>query len=195
MCTSRDIPDDLRHIEHEHAQSSGSQSREPSPMGTPIPVQRDTTFDYEQEHRLKSVSLPAIIAHRLAGHVLMLASLSTFQADSHFFAHQIRTSPSTPLTQSQTLRPAPPFSTRSSQDDRTDALDLEEELAEKAQGIALAAKTLKEDEDAMEELEPAPAEAATDGAAEEDPKHQRGHSMHEGSVDHPVSFSETRDTC
>lgn len=56
MCTSRDIPDDLRHVEHEQAHSSGSQSRDPSPEGTPIPTQRDTSFDYEAEHRLKSVS-------------------------------------------------------------------------------------------------------------------------------------------
>ena len=69
---------------------------------------------------------------------------------------------------------------RASQDDRTDALDLEEELALKAEGISLAAKTLKEDEEALEELEdPAAADTPVEGAPAQ-PNHERGHSMHEG---------------
>lgn len=44
---------------HSEPSSDLADSGEPSPIGTPNP-DRDTTFSYEQEHRLRSVCLFAL---------------------------------------------------------------------------------------------------------------------------------------
>jgi hypothetical protein len=105
-----------------------------------------------------------------------------FQADSHFFAHQIRTSPSTPaINPGLQLHPAPPSLVTSRSQQGADALDLEEELLLKQEGVTF--------QGAVEEEEDIP-EAGPSGTSGERaegglpaPKHERGHSMHEGYVE------------
>jgi len=182
MCSSRDIPDDLRHIDH-----SNCSSRDPSPEGTPIPSARDTTFDYEQEHRLKSVSWAGSLFLLLLLLLLQtqadLVGALLLQADSHFFAHQIRTSPTTPLLSPQPQQPTPPFLTTRRSHQGPDALDLEEELLLKEEGVTFEQQSVVVEEPEEEDAQAGPSGTSGgggEGGASAEPNHERGHSMHEG---------------
>jgi hypothetical protein len=139
-------------LEAEEDESTPEISRE----GTPAGDKRDSTFDYQQEAKLKSVShslslgsSPFVDPCRTCPLNPLSLSLSSLlllplpQADSHFLAHQIRSSPlvhptpSVPVsplasTFSSALPPTTPHKPFSGpkSPEGGDAIDLAEELAE-----------------------------------------------------------------